>query len=249
MARTTTIEKVWINLLKKLKICGNDSLLIQSVTQEMFQARLKTCFTRKQAVYGAIDKLSADITEVEKNVIMYICGYIPVSLINRYEKRMGAKYASYVQCLLNMAVGKNEDTFYEYARQWLENVNRGGAFQVSDEVYNFFWVVESNTRSKLKLLLETHRDDDQDKKSIVENLITSEDISFHWSILTIDLEEQESTELLNDILTLWLTIRGFSISGAWIEQHKKISGETSKSKPGLCKGFKRTQTVYNYTFL
>ena len=81
--------------------------------------------------------LDANITEDEKNVIMYACGYVPIALIHHYEKRKGAKYASFVQCLLHMAVGTFEDTFYDYARRWFESINRGGAFEIGDSAYNF----------------------------------------------------------------------------------------------------------------
>ena len=41
-----------------------------------------------------------------------------------------------------------------------------------------------------------------------------EDILFYWSIVCVDLsEEAESLELLNDILELWLTVRGYSVTG------------------------------------
>ena len=66
------------------------------------------------------------ITDDEKNILMYAGGYIPVVLIHKYEKRNDEKYGSFVQCLMHMAVGSFTDTFYDYARVWLEKVNRGG---------------------------------------------------------------------------------------------------------------------------
>ena len=70
------------------------------------------------------ESLDSDITDNEKNV-MYACGYIPASLIHRYEIRKDAKYASFVQCLLHMAIGTYQYTFYGYARQWFETINCG----------------------------------------------------------------------------------------------------------------------------
>ena len=34
-------------------------------------------------------------------MMMYACGYVPVALIHRYDKRAGSKYALFVQCLLH----------------------------------------------------------------------------------------------------------------------------------------------------
>ena len=107
--------------------------------------------------------LDEEITEDEKNIIMYACGYVPVALIHRYEKRREKKYASFVQCLLHMAIGTYEDTFYGYTRRWFESINRGGAFEVSDSTFDFFLAVEKSTRHALVSFLHTSHDsiDDQ----------------------------------------------------------------------------------------
>ena len=75
---------------------------------------------------------------------------------------------------------------------------------------------------------------DPPEKKLSEN----EDILFHWSLLSVDCDS--STELLKEILSLWVTIRGGSIAGCWMEQYKKVSKETSKT--ALRKGLKRKNT-------
>ena len=63
-------------------------------------------------------------------------------------------------------------------------------------------------------------------------------IRFHWSLLSVDCDG--STELLREILSLWVTIRGGSIAGCWMEQYKRVSKETSKT--ALRKGLKQKST-------
>ena len=42
-------------------------------------------------------------------------------------------------------------------------------------------------------------------------------------MLSADIgDEEESVELLRDIVELWLTIRGFSIAGQWMEIHLRL---------------------------
>lgn len=236
-SRCATIGKLWEDFIGKLNIHGKpDSLLLQSVTQEVFESRMKLFFPCK-AKEVPCNTLDADITDDEKNVIMYACGYVPVSLIHRYEKRKDKKYASFVQCLLHMAIGAYEDTFYDYARKWFESINRGGAFEVNDLTFEFFLIAEKKVRDALKLYM--HTSDDQ--KAVVDKLMTDDDILFHWSMLCVDLDDDSSSEVLKDVLTLWINIRGFSITGSWIEQRKKLCGVTAKSKPGLRKGLKQTK--------
>lgn len=54
-------------------------------------------------------------------------------------------------------------------------------------------------------------------------------------MLSVDIEEEHNSELLQHIVQLWLTIRGFSISKAWMENYKcaaksNISVETFKEE-------------------
>ena len=86
----------------------HNALLLQSITQYIFEAKMKLFFPSKAT--DSICKGLEEITEDEKNIIMYACGYVPVTLIHRYEKRKGEKYTSFVQCLLHMAIGTYEDT-------------------------------------------------------------------------------------------------------------------------------------------
>ncbi len=54
----------------------------------------------------------------------------------------------------------------------------------------------------------------------------------NWTILSIDIPvEEHAIQLLEEIAGLWVSIRGFSIAGGWLEQHKQISKiNTAKSK-------------------
>lgn len=128
VSRCTTIDDLWLELTHDLKASGSNPMLFQAVSRELFEERLSLYFPN---VGHSVIQLDQEITLDEKNIIMYACGYVPVALINRYEKREDPKYASYVQCLLHMSIGIHEDSFYDYARKWLESVNRGGAFEVS----------------------------------------------------------------------------------------------------------------------
>lgn len=183
---------------------GTNTLLLQSLTQELFETRMKMYFPYKVKETHC-KGLDADIMDDEKNIRMYACGYVPVALIHRYEKRKDTKYTSFVQCLLNMAIGTYEDAFYGYARKRFESINRGGAFEVNDSTFDIFLVVERNTRHALKSYLHTK----DDQKAVVDKLVANEDVLFHWSMVSTDLDDHGSQEVLNDILTLWINIRGF----------------------------------------
>ena len=56
----------------------------------------------------------------------------------------------------------------------------------------------------------------------------------NYSFLCID-DDEDSAELLRDIVTLWLTIRGHSIAGHWIEIYKQSSHTNTKKSKSLRK--------------
>ena len=69
------------------------------------------------------------------------------------------------------------------------------------------------------------------KKQLHDTVITDEDIAFHWSILTIEVEKEEGAVLLGMMVNLFITIRGFSFSKSLMEMYKQEAKKsTQKSK-------------------
>ena len=69
------------------------------------------------------------------------------------------------------------------------------------------------------------------KKQLHDTIITDEDIAFHWSILTIEVEKEEGAVLLAMMVNLFITIRGF-FSKLLMEMYKQEAKKsTQKSKP------------------
>ena len=190
--RCGEIKELWKSLLTTLEISDTNSLLLRSVTQNLFEVKLKEMFPSKDRT---ATNITDKITENEKNV-MYTCGYIPVSLINRYEKREDLKSSVFVQCLLTMAIGSFEDSFYDYAKKWFEITNRGGALEVKDCVFEFFLVVEVNTRTYLRALFT--QTEKNRKTAILQELAHNEEEAktfcfigplFQWILTTTKLHK------------------------------------------------------------
>ena len=51
------------------------------------------------------------------------------------------------------------------------------------------------------------------KKSVLDKIAKEENVQFYWTLLSSDIEKVENSEaLLAEIISLWITIRGFSLS-------------------------------------
>ena len=73
----------------------------------------------------------------------------------------------------------------------------------------------------------TDRSKVEAKSETVANIVEDTDVQFSWLLLCLDLDDEElSKELLGLIVEMWITIRGFSMAGAWIEYYKQsITGK------------------------
>lgn len=185
------------------------------------------------------EKTNKDVvfTSDELNVMRYACGYVAHSLLKKYEKRAGEKFSQFVVCLGEMAVvGEGEDLL-AYTRTWINLVNRGGLFPLNDGSFSFFVEIEKIVRLVLpKHVLATSTDENYFKRNVHDNIIQNDDVQFHWCLLSQDIDDpDDSQELLTEIVKLWVTVRGFSITASWMEAYKKKEKKTTQKCTGLRK--------------
>ena len=66
-----------------------------------------------------------------------------------FEERSSQQVAEYVECSSHMSVEGEVTDFSTYTMKWLEQVNCGGLFHVSDETYTLFRHIELKVRKLL----------------------------------------------------------------------------------------------------
>ena len=49
----------------------------------------------------------------------------------------------------------------------------------------------------------------------------NEEVLFHWSMIAVDIDEEHTNELPQEIVMLWVTIRGFAVAASWLEHYKE----------------------------
>ena len=236
--RAKDLPNLWKTFLTNIQ-CGHvtsEPLFMEIVNEILFEKLIEEMFRVEPEESTEADAAEAALlTKDEENILRYACGYIGMKLYQRFIKTPGEKAAQFVECLCNMHSEGPTSSLLDYTKEWVEKINRGGLFDISDEAYRLFVSIEISMRSKLMEHLKKRKlteDSKEGKAAIIDYVLNNNDVQFYWSMLSIDIEEEEhNSELLHHIIQLWLTIRGFSISKAWMENYKcAVKSGTAKSK-------------------
>ena len=231
MLRISSLPRLWNSCFSTLGIPSVDPLVIQSLNQILFEDLLRenigACIP--QVASTRISSLSKD----EENALRYAAGYVPYRLLRRYEKSSNEKSQQFVECLGNMAVAGSETGLLDYTKEWIERINRGGLFPINDETFQFFCILEACVRSQLvKALLPSTS---ETRLTVISTAMENEEVLFHWSMIAVDIDEEHTNELLQEIVMLWVTIRGFAVAASWLEHYKEEARTTTKKSRGLRK--------------
>jgi len=177
------------------------------------------------------------LSKDELNVMRYAGGYVPHSLLKRYEKKTGRKHDQFIECLGDMAVESEHSDFLSYTKEWIDKVNRGGLFPLNDMTYLFFVAIEIVVRVLLpRYVVKPSESRDQFKEEIINTIIKNEVIQSYWTLISKCItSEEDAVELLREIVSVWVTIRGFSLAANWMEVYKQETKKTTKKSKGLRK--------------
>ncbi len=138
-----------------------------------------------------------------------------MKLMKKFQKMSTETAAHFVECLGSMASSGDVSSYYLYTLEWMTNIDRGGLFHVSDTTFNLFKAIEIQTQA---LLPPT-----PSKGKLLKDVLEDDDVQFWWSMLAIDIKkESEADDLLHEIVSLWVTIRGFAVTSFWLEQYKNL---------------------------
>ena len=69
----------------------------------------------------------------------------------------------------------------------------------------------------------------------MESIATDEDVLFYWSIISAEWEEKEEQILLQMLIEMWVTVRGFSFAKSMLEMYKQAQKKTVQKSKGVRK--------------
>lgn len=107
--------------------------------------------------------------------------------------------------------------------------------------------IEKSVRNCLpQHILGSQSDKDTYKRNVHAKILENEEVQFHWTVLSQDIDNpDEAQHLLKDIIELWVTIRGFSVVGSWIETYKETGHKIIQKAAGLRKSLNHNMNIIN----
>ena len=140
-------------------------------------------------------------------------------------------------------------SLFDYTNAWVEKVNRGGLYEVSDQFYLFIRTVELVVRRVLNYnLIVTYAGEDL-REVLLSKVLKHENVQNYWSTITRHIDNKNLKDtLLFKILQTWVDIRVYSFIKTWLNVMKRKSAKlysrssiAQKSEPALRKTLQQSR--------
>lgn len=131
-------------------------------------------------------------------------------------------------CLTDLNGGDRDDI--EHTDEWINLINRGGLWRVSDEVYQLFLIMESAVKERMNLHVTPTAGSHQE---IVDSLMSNEDLLFQWCFCATDLQDETARGLLKQIVELFVTTRAYGYTLSCLEIYKNANKKTLSKRKAL----------------
>ena len=201
-------------------------ILWQLISDRVFKSLVKKQFPL-DSPSGAADEVP-DMTNQEVNALRYAAGYVPRALRKKLKQSANPRKGQLLLCLMDLLDDGDEE--HGESEKWLDLVDRGGLTRVNETTFQVFLAMETELRHHLK-----SENTPNFKTYVNKQVLDNEDVAFYWSILSAEWEESDSQALLELVVNLFLTIRGFAYASSWMEKFKKDSEKTLQKSKGLRK--------------
>ena len=214
-------------------------LLFSQMMTEILNRRFGICITD---ITSSEPKTTVTMNESEEQALRYACGYIPFSLMKHYRKYPKNEFAvASVSALQKwradsdqeiIASDTQESSFMSYTKAWLELINRGKLFSVSDETYRFFHAAEVVVKEYLNMKnLRTLSKVKSVKQELIQALKKNKSVVQTWLVLTSKVNEHVAEKLKERVLKKFVDMRCCSFCSVYLIC-KKMKNPHSVSAKG-----------------
>lgn len=227
---SATFKDLWVIFVQEVTGTTPSPIFYQHVTQHVFELLVKQKFLLLESAKAVGDSIP-HLTRVEENTLRYVSGYVCRKVKKQLESSTHKSKDSMILCLTDLYGDEDEERGTE---DWTNSLDRGGLWHVNDTAYSLFYAMEEEVRSHL-MPKSASSMGEGNREVIVSAVLSSEDVLFQWSMLSVDADDADGKELLQMIVKHYVTIRGFSFANTCVELFKRDNNKILQKGKGLRK--------------
>ena len=213
---------IFQSLFLRAKSLSAEPLFYQQVSVHIFSELVKEA---KKLPTPPIPEEVPAMTYEQENALRYTGGYV-VRALRKNNKNDPS-------VLLDLKELCNEDDDMEPAEseEWLCSIDRGGLIRISEDMYQTLLAIEYVTKTLYQESV-AHKMDNSYKEKVIDNVIDASEVQLKWMLASSSMQEENRELILEQIVTQWVKIRGFSFTKSILEKYKKETKKgTQKAKP------------------
>lgn len=219
---TTEIHHAWDDFLTMIKtppcLQSEAELLHQLLLDRLLKSFISSKVNQEERLTTSSSHPSS-LSVKEKNITRYIAGYVIRKLQDRYkgksqDAKVQKKRESFLITLAKMQSDQQVEevsSLANFTSEWMELVDRGGLYHVTDDGYRIMEAIEVKTKCYLEQAGKQQEAAIQQK--IISSILNDQNILDQWDCLATMTPARN--ELLTDIIKLWTTVRCFAFAKNW----------------------------------
>ena len=205
----------WLGFLRQVK-CNPVATFYQEVTDIVFEHLLKSVYPLEM---DNITLDTEDITYEDANVVRYMAGYVCRKVNTKIANSPFPNKTVLQKCLQGLLQDDGASSASASA-DWIDAVDRGGLWHVREGTFMLFCAMEEVVREYLHVNNVSGMTEEF-KVTVVSAMTESEDVLFHWCMLSAETEEEDAKIVFDMLVDLWIPVRGFSFASLWVEVYKQ----------------------------
>ena len=214
---SSSFVDLWTELIKRATTRAHPQpTFYQEVTDLLFDGII----TSALPVRPPVTSEAAAITCDDANVINYAAGYVCRKIHRSIHRSSKPDQAELLRCVKALLKEDDDEEAASLSAAWVNEVDRGGLWHVREGTYMLFVAMEEEVREHFRFgALEDSKE--RCRERLTTALSSNDEVLFHWCMLTAEIEEIHAQTVLDMLVSLWVTIRGFSFASAFIEMYKQ----------------------------
>ena len=225
---SSSYKSLWIDFVNTAVSIVPIPAFYQHVGNQVFQSILKSSFpvnTDKELT------VETSLSYEEANALRYAAGYVCHKVDSKIKASTHPMKDKLILCLMDLC---DEDEEVTNTSDWINAIDRGGLVRISENTFEFFRTMEMvlrcvyNTETVQEMTSAT-------RENLCRLITTNDDVLFYWCMVTVEVDEEEANTLLEMIVNLWITVRGYSFAKSWMEMYKQAKKKSTQK----CKALRR----------